>query len=62
VRYVNPVGALGWLFSSPLLKVRDIPSSSLRVYEHLDPALKLLDRVPMPFGLSVWVRAVRDDR
>jgi len=53
---------LGWLVSSRLLKVRDIPSSSLRIYEHLVPALKLLDRVPMPFGLSVWVRAVRDDR
>ena len=62
IRYVNPVGALGWLVSSRLLKVRDIPSSSLRIYEHLVPALKLLDRVPMPFGLSVWVRAVRDDR
>jgi 2-polyprenyl-3-methyl-5-hydroxy-6-metoxy-1,4-benzoquinol methylase len=61
IRYVNPVGALGWLVSSRLLKVRDIPSSSLRIYEHLVPALKVLDRVPMPFGLSVWVRAVRDD-
>jgi 2-polyprenyl-3-methyl-5-hydroxy-6-metoxy-1,4-benzoquinol methylase len=62
IRYVNPVGALGWLVSSRLLKVRDIPSSSLRIYEHLVPVLKLVDRVPMPFGLSVWVRAVRDDR
>jgi SAM-dependent methyltransferase len=62
IRYVNPVGALGWLVSSRLLKVRDIPPSSLRIYEHLVPALKLVDRVPMPFGLSVWVRAVRDDR
>jgi len=62
IRYVNPVGALGWLLSSRLLKVRDIPSSSLRIYEHLVPVLKFVDRVPMPFGLSVWVRAVRDDR
>jgi 2-polyprenyl-3-methyl-5-hydroxy-6-metoxy-1,4-benzoquinol methylase len=62
IRYVNPVGALGWLVSSRLLKVRDIPSSSLRIYEHLVPVLKFVDRVPMPFGLSVWVRAVRDDR
>jgi len=62
IRYVNPVGALGWLVSSRLLKVLDIPSSSLRIYEHLVPVLKLVDRVPMPFGLSVWVRAVRDDR
>jgi SAM-dependent methyltransferase len=60
IRYVNPVGAVGWLVSSRLLKVRDIPSSSLRLYERLVPALKLLDRVPLPFGLSVWVRAVRD--
>jgi SAM-dependent methyltransferase len=62
IRYVNPVGALGWLVSSRLLKVRDIPSSSLRIYEHLVPVLKWVDCVPMPFGLSVWVRAVRDDR
>jgi SAM-dependent methyltransferase len=61
IRYVNPVGALGWLASSRLLKVRDIPSPSLRIYEHLVPALKLLDRVSVSFGLSVWVRAVRED-
>jgi SAM-dependent methyltransferase len=61
IRYVNPVGALGWLVSSRLLKVRGIPSSPLRLYERLVPALKVLDRVRLPFGLSVWVRAVRDD-
>jgi SAM-dependent methyltransferase len=62
VRYVNPVGALGWLVSSRLLKVRDIPSSPLRLYERLVPVLKLLDRASLPFGLSVWARAVRDAR
>jgi len=59
IRYVNPVGVFGWLVSSRLLKLRNIPSSSLRLYEHLVPALKVLDRARLPFGLSVWARAVR---
>jgi SAM-dependent methyltransferase len=59
IRYVNPLGAMGWLVSSRLLKVRDIPRGSLRLYESLVPALKILDRARLPFGLSVWVRAVR---
>jgi len=59
IRYVNPLGALGWLISSRLLGVRDIPRGSLRIYESLVPALKILDQARLPFGLSVWVRAVR---
>jgi hypothetical protein len=57
IRYVNPLGALGWLVSSRLLKRRLVPERSLRAYDVAVPALRTLDRFRMPFGLSVWAVA-----
>jgi len=54
VRYVNPVGALGWFVSSRLLRRGQVPSGPLRAYDRLVPILQRLDRLPLPFGLSVW--------
>lgn len=59
VRYVNPLGALGWLVSSRLLRRPQVPAGPLRAYDRLVPALQLLDRLPLPFGLSVWAVARR---
>jgi len=56
VRYVNPVGAAGWLVSSRLLRRRTLPRGPLKLYERLIPALRLVERVQLPFGLSVWAR------
>jgi SAM-dependent methyltransferase len=59
LRYVNPVGALGWLVSSRLLKRELIPERSLRVFDKLVPVLKPFDRLRLPMGLSVWAVARR---
>jgi SAM-dependent methyltransferase len=61
LRRVNPVGALGWLVSSRLLKRSEIPGGPLRVYDRLVPVLRLLDRVELPLGLSLWAVARRSD-
>jgi SAM-dependent methyltransferase len=59
VRYVNPVGAVGWLVSSRLLRRDQVPTAPLRFYDRLVPILQRLDRLPLPFGLSVWAVARR---
>ena len=57
VRYVNPLGAAGWFVSSRLLRRNQVPSGPLRAYDRLVPVLQRLDRLPLPFGLSVWAVA-----
>jgi SAM-dependent methyltransferase len=57
IRYVNPVGALGWLVSSRLLRSDDVPTGPLRLYDRLVPLLRTLDRLHPPFGLSLWAVA-----
>ena len=59
LRHVNPVGALGWLVSSRLLRVDDVPAGPLALYDRLVPALRLLDALRLPFGLSLWCVAER---
>ncbi len=54
LRYVNPVGAAGWLVSSRLLRRDQVPTGPLRVYDALVPVLRPLDWLPLPFGLSLW--------
>jgi SAM-dependent methyltransferase len=60
VRYVNPVGAVGWLVASRIAKTDAVPSGPLRLYDRFVPVLRLLDRARLPFGLSVWAVARRD--
>jgi SAM-dependent methyltransferase len=57
LRYVNPVGALGWLVSSRLLGREQVPTGPLRLYDSLVPLLRSLDRIRLPFGLSLWAVA-----
>jgi SAM-dependent methyltransferase len=61
LRYVNPVGAIGWLVSFRLRRgrVERWPARSYRLYDRLVPALRLLDHVSLPLGLSVWAVARR---
>lgn len=59
LRYVNPLGAAGWLVSSRLLRRTTLPRGPLKLYERMVPALRTIDRMRLPFGLSVWARAVR---
>ena len=61
LRYVNPVGAVGWLVSIRLLQREQVPEGPLSLYNKLVPALRKLDRVDVGFGLSVWAVGRRDD-
>jgi SAM-dependent methyltransferase len=58
LRYVNPIGALGWFTSARLLRRRDIPRASLAVFDRLVPLIRHLDRLRLPFGLSLWAVAI----
>ena len=57
LRHVNPVGALGWLAQARLRKRERMSYRGLDFYDRLVPALRLLDRVPLPVGLSLWAVA-----
>lgn len=57
IRCVNPVGALGWLVNARILQRAELPGMPLKAYDRLVPALRVLDRVRLPIGLSVWAVA-----
>jgi SAM-dependent methyltransferase len=57
LRYVNPLGALGWALSSRALRREHVPEGPLKAYDRLVPVLRTIDRLPLPFGLSLWAVA-----
>ncbi|HEY1370338.1 MAG TPA: hypothetical protein VGF23_24630, partial [Gaiellaceae bacterium] len=57
LRYVNPVGAAGWLVSSRLLRRSQVPEGPLTLYDKLVPVFRRLDALRLPFGLSLWAVA-----
>jgi SAM-dependent methyltransferase len=57
LRYVNPLGGLGWLVCSRLLRRPILPRGPLRAYDRLVPLMRALDGLRLPFGLSVWAVA-----
>lgn len=59
LRHVNPVGALGWLARVRLRRGDDWPAASFRTFDRLVPVLRHLDRLRLPFGLSLWAVARR---
>jgi SAM-dependent methyltransferase len=59
LRLVNPLGAAGWFVSSRLRKRDKVPEGPLLLYDKLVPMLRALDRIELPFGLSVWAVARR---
>lgn len=59
LQHVNPAGALGWLVFSKLLRRSQVPQGPLAVYDRFVPLLRLLDRLRLPFGLSLWAVARR---
>jgi SAM-dependent methyltransferase len=58
-RYVNPVGALGWLVTFRLRSPEKWPRGQYRLFDKLVPVLRQLDRLRLPVGLSVWAMARR---
>jgi len=61
LRLVNPLGALGWLWSSRIRQTEQVPEGPLLLYDRLVPVLRLLDRVEWPLGLSVWAVGAAED-
>ncbi|CAB4706476.1 unannotated protein [freshwater metagenome] len=59
VRYVNPVGVLGWFVAGKILRKPQVPDGPLALYDRLVPLFRLLDALRLPFGLSVWAVARR---
>jgi SAM-dependent methyltransferase len=59
LRHVNPVGALGWLVRVRLRSSSEWPSGSFAAFDRLVPILRPLDRLRLPFGLSLWAVARR---
>jgi SAM-dependent methyltransferase len=57
LRLVNPVGAAGWLLQAKLRRRARMSYRGLGLYDRLVPALRTLDRVPLPVGLSLWAVA-----
>jgi SAM-dependent methyltransferase len=57
LRYVNPVGALGWLAQARIRRRERMSYRGLDLYDRLVPVLRLLDNVPLPVGLSLWAVA-----
>ncbi len=54
MKYMNPLGALGWFVNGRLRAQATPPSGQLRLFDRLVPALKKIEkRVPMPFGISL---------
>ena len=51
LRYSNPVGALGWLVNSRLLRRPELGGVGL--FDALVPVLRAVDRLPWPFGLQL---------
>ena len=57
LRHVNPVGALGWLAQSRIRKREQLSYRGLDFYDKLVPGLRLLEKLPLPVGLSLWAVA-----
>jgi SAM-dependent methyltransferase len=59
IKYVNPIGAVGWFFHGKVLRREHLPVGALTIYSRLVPTLRYLDRLHLPLGLSVWAVAGR---
>ena len=59
LRHVNPAGALGWFLRVRLGSNEEWPSAAFGAFDRLVPVLRPLDRVRLPFGLSLWAIARR---
>ena len=57
LRHVNPVGAIGWLAQSRIRRRERMSYRGLDLYDRLVPALRALDKLPLPVGLSLWAVA-----
>jgi SAM-dependent methyltransferase len=57
-QYFNAVGMLGWYISGKLQKNKTIPKGQMKLYNHLVPVIKVIDRILLNrVGLSVMTIA-----
>jgi SAM-dependent methyltransferase len=61
VRYLNWLGAIGWLVNGRILRRKLIPSRQLRLFDFLIVLLKLESYFQLPCGLSLLVTAEKPD-
>jgi SAM-dependent methyltransferase len=59
LRYVNPVGAVGWLVSMRIRRRRALPTTQVQMFDRLVPFFQPFDRLRLPFGQSLWAVARR---
>ncbi len=58
LRYVNPIGLLSWYATVKALRMTPRDGAALRAYDRvIVPLARLIDRVPAPFGQSVFAVA-----
>jgi hypothetical protein len=58
LRYVNPIGLVGWYVTVKALGTMPHNGAMLRIYDRtVVPLARLLDRLPAPFGQSVFAVA-----
>ena len=60
MRFLNRVGALGWWFNSRVLRRRVLPRGQLALFKWILPFLRLEQRRPPGFGLSLLALARRE--
>jgi SAM-dependent methyltransferase len=59
IRYLNRPGVFGWWLNSRVLRRTVLPSGQLRLFRWLAPLLKMEEKHPPRFGLSLLVLAKR---
>jgi len=53
VRYLNPTGPVGWFLNGRILKRTTVPLGQATWYDRVYPVLSQLERLNLPWGLSV---------
>lgn len=59
LRHVNPAGGLWWFVSARIPRREQAPFAALGTIDRVVPLLRPLDRLRLPFGLSLWSVAAR---
>jgi hypothetical protein len=57
MRFLNRVAVPGWWLNSRVLKRRVLPKGQLRLFKWIMPLLRLEEKHPPGFGLSLLVLA-----
>jgi SAM-dependent methyltransferase len=58
-RYVNLLGLGGWIVNGRLLGKKLLPPRGIALFERLVPLVRLEDKITLPIGLGLCVRATK---